>query len=186
MVHVSVDWVCIFRVTSLKWLLSIISRSLMKNKTDLVIGIVILIFCAVMGYQISLIPENISDRLFNPYTLPTMVNYSLAFLASVLILKSLWVKKSDSIWPDAQVMRRVLLMSIFIGAYTLGFIYLGDYAYKSLWPMGSAFSIATFLFLCLAQVACGYRRVLQIVIISFLYTVICYVTFGLFFNVPLP
>lgn len=158
----------------------------MKNKTDFAIGIIILIFCAVMGHQISLIPENTSDRFFNPYTLPILVTSSLAVLASILILKSLWYTENNSTWPEASIMKRIISMSALIIAYVFTFIHLGDYAYNALWPMGSVFAITTFLFLCFAQASCGQRNALRIIIISFIYTLMCYLAFGLFFNVPLP
>lgn len=158
----------------------------MKNKTDVVVGIILLTFCAVMGQQISLIPENTSDRFFNPYTLPMAITFLLAILSSILILKSFWSKKSDSTWPEASVMKRIISMSALILFYVFSFIYLGDYAYNALWPMGTVFGMTTFLFLCLAQVNCGQRNILHIISISFIYTLMCYFAFGLFFNVPLP
>ena len=52
----------------------------MKNKTDFFIGLALLAFCCVMGYQIHLIPEPAALDFFSAGSFPTGVTIALALL----------------------------------------------------------------------------------------------------------
>lgn len=158
----------------------------MKNKTDLFLGLAILIFCAVMGQQISIIQDTASDRLFNPYTMPKWINITLSILASIMVIKSFFGEKNEKAWMPRAIVFRVASFSLLVILYILAFIYIGEWAYNMYMPMGTAFAFTTFLFLSFAQFICGYRKFIQIVGISTVYTAVCYVVFGYLFNVPLP
>ena len=53
----------------------------MKNKTDFFIGLALLAFCCVMGYQIHLIPEPAALDFFSAGSFPTGVTIALALLS---------------------------------------------------------------------------------------------------------
>ena len=53
----------------------------MKNKTDFFIGLTLLAFCCVMGYEIHLIPEPAALDFFSAGSFPTGVTIALALLS---------------------------------------------------------------------------------------------------------
>ena len=56
----------------------------MKNKTDFFIGLTLLAFCCVMGYEIHLIPEPAALDFFSAGSFPTGVTIALADRKSVV------------------------------------------------------------------------------------------------------
>lgn len=57
----------------------------MKNKTDFFIGLTLLAFCCVMGYEIHLIPEPAALDFFSAGSFPTGVTIALALLSLILV-----------------------------------------------------------------------------------------------------
>ena len=147
----------------------------MKNKTDFFIGLTLLAFCCVMGYEIHLIPEPAALDFFSAGSFPTGVTIALALLSLILVGRTITGKDKDTAcWPE-----RIL-------AYVVGFIFLGEYAYDAEWPEGTGFLISTLIFLSGAQVLTGYRNPFYIFLISAGISAFLYAVFAIFFKVPLP
>ncbi|MFR0873774.1 MAG: tripartite tricarboxylate transporter TctB family protein [Bilophila wadsworthia] len=125
----------------------------MKNKTDFFIGLTLLAFCCVMGYEIHLIPEPAALDFFSAGSFPTGVTIALALLSLILVGRTITGKDKDTAcWPERKLAVKVGLMAAWILAYVVGFIFLGEYAYDAEWPEGTGFLISTLIFLSGAQV----------------------------------
>ena len=159
----------------------------MKNKTDFFIGLALLTFCCVMGYQIHLIPEPAALDFFSAGSFPTGITVALALLSLILLWRAISGKdESTACWPEKGLAVKVALMAAWILAYVVGFIFLGGYAYDAEWPEGTGFVISTLIFISGAQVLTGYRNPLYIFLISAGISAFLYVVFAIFFKVPLP
>ena len=149
----------------------------MKNKTDFFIGLALLAFCCVMGYQIHLIPEPAAMG----------VTIALALLSLVLVARAVLGRdESAACWPERKLAVKIGLMAAWILIYVIGFIFLGEYAYDAEWPEGTGFVISTLVFLSGAQVLTGYRNPFYISLISAGISAFLYAVFAIFFKVPLP
>ena len=149
----------------------------MKNKTDFFIGLALLAFCCVMGYQIHLIPEPAALDFFS----------ALALLSLVLVARAVLGRdESAACWPERKLAVKIGLMAAWILIYVIGFIFLGEYAYDAEWPEGTGFVISTLVFLSGAQVLTGYRNPFYISLISAGISAFLYAVFAIFFKVPLP
>lgn len=159
----------------------------MKNKTDFFIGLALLAFCCVMGYQIHLIPEPAALDFFSAGSFPTGVTIALALLSLVLVARAVLGKdESAACWPERKLAVKIGLMAAWILIYVIGFIFLGEYAYDAEWPEGTGFVISTLFFLSGAQVLTGYRNPSYIFLISAGISAFLYAVFAIFFKVPLP
>ena len=119
----------------------------MKNKTDFFIGLTLLAFCCVMGYEIHLIPEPAALDFFSAGSFPTGVTIALALLSLILVGRTITGKDKDTAcWPERKLAVKVGLMAAWILAYVVGFIFLGEYAYDAEWPEGTGFLISTLIF----------------------------------------
>lgn len=104
----------------------------MKNKTDFFIGLTLLAFCCVMGYEIHLIPEPAALDFFSAGSFPTGVTIALALLSLILVGRTITGKDKDTAcWPERKLAVKVGLMAAWILAYVVGFIFLGEYAYDA-------------------------------------------------------
>lgn len=159
----------------------------MKNWTDLVISLALLLLCGVVWQQTTLLPESSSGvEFFRPASFPRGVASLLAALALLLLVRSLRGTDTPARWPEGNILRKVLLMILLVLGYVSLFIYGGDLAYEFQCPEGTGFCVATFVFLILAQLLMGYRRAPAIAALAAAMTAALYAIFGLLFKVPLP
>ena len=159
----------------------------MKYKTDFFIGLALLAFCCVMGYQIHLIPEPAALDFFSAGSFPMGVTIALALLSLVLVARAVLGRdESAACWPERKLAVKIGLMAAWILIYVIGFIFLGEYAYDAEWPEGTGFVISTLVFLSGAQVLTGYRNPFYISLISAGISAFLYAVFAIFFKVPLP
>lgn len=159
----------------------------MKNWTDIVISLVLLIVCGVVWQQTTLLPETSSGvEFFRPASFPRGVACLLGALSLLLLVRSLRGTDTPALWPEGRILRKVLLMICLVLGYVSLFIYGGDAAYDLQCPEGTGFCVATFVFLVLALLLTGYRRVPFILLLSGTMTAALYVIFALLFKVPLP
>ena len=159
----------------------------MKNWTDLVISLVLFVVCGVVWQQTTLLPETSSGvEFFRPASFPRGVACLLGALSLLLLIRTLRGTDTPAQWPAWPILRKVLLMILLVLGYVTLFIYGGEMAYDLLLPEGSGFCAATFVFLVLAQLLMGYRRIAPIVLLSGTMTAALYAIFGLLFKVPLP
>ena len=83
----------------------------MKNKTDFFIGLALLAFCCVMGYQIHLIPEPAALDFFSAGSFPTGVTIALALLSLVLVARAVLGKdESAACWPERKLAVKIGMM----------------------------------------------------------------------------
>ena len=159
----------------------------MKNKTDLFIGLALLVFCGVMAHQMCLLPEPAGNDFFTAGSFPTGVTAALALLSLLLVFRSLRsAPDGAACWPEREIFVRIALMGIWILLYVIGFIMIGDMAYDAEWPEGTGFTLSTLAFLVGAQFITGYRNIFKIVLISIAIAAFLYVVFAMLFKVPLP
>lgn len=92
----------------------------MKNKTDFFIGLTLLAFCCVMGYEIHLIPEPAALDFFSAGSFPTGVTIALALLSLILVGRTITGKDKDTAcWPERKLAVKVGLMAAWILAYVV-------------------------------------------------------------------
>ncbi len=160
---------------------------MIKNKSDFYISLGLFAICAILAWQISLLPATSSAaEFFGPASFPKGVTFLLFCLSVILCINSIRCAGKPASWPPRALFGRVLAMICLILCYILGFIYGGSWAYDMMMPEGTGFCIATFLFLSLAQALMGHRKALHVVGISIIITGCLYVIFALLFKVPLP
>lgn len=157
----------------------------MKNKTDFIIGLMLIVFCMVMGHQIYLLPPSHSNDLFTATSFPTGILGILFVLSILLIWVSIKQNQTKASWPERPIIMKILLMSLLITAYVIAFIVFGNIAYDALFPIGTSFTVTTFIFLICAQYIANHRKFIQNSIISASMTSACYVAFVFLFKVPL-
>ena len=93
----------------------------MKNKTDFFIGLALLAFCCVMGYQIHLIPEPAALDFFSAGSFPTGVTIALALLSLVLVARAVLGKdESAACWPERKLAVKIGVMAAWILIYVIG------------------------------------------------------------------
>ena len=158
----------------------------MKNKTDFFIGLALLVICCVMAHQIYLIPESASNDAFTAASFPTGITVALALLSLILMGRAAFGKEAAACWPEKTLFIKIALMGIWILAYVVGFIFLGEYAYDMEWPEGTGFTISTLIFISGALLLTGYRNPLKIGLISAGISAFLFAVFAIFFKVPLP
>lgn len=160
----------------------------MKNKTDFFIGLTLFIFCGVMGHQIYILPEPAAQDLFTAGSFPAGVTIALGLLSIILIARAMFDKEGINVhyWPERIIFIKIFMMGVWILAYVIGFIFVGEYAYDMEWPDGSGFVLSTLVFLTGAQFLTGYRNPFNILLISCAISAFLYVVFAIFFKVPLP
>lgn len=99
----------------------------MKNWTDLVISLALLLLCGVVWQQTALLPESSSGvEFFRPASFPRGVASLLAALALLLLVRSLRGTDTPARWPEGNILRKVLLMILLVLGYVSLFIYGGD------------------------------------------------------------
>ncbi|MBD5416191.1 MAG: tripartite tricarboxylate transporter TctB family protein [Desulfovibrio sp.] len=161
----------------------------MKSPTDVVSGLLLLVFCAIGFSSVAELPAGGTLENIGPAGVPKAVLILLSFLSAVLIVKGFVRAPARPYWPDRRVLKKV---GAFVGLFFLylaGVIGLGDvFAHMESPPFawGGAFGVSTFFFLCLALPLLGRRKPLEVFLVASLTTVCLLVAFGWFFQVMLP
>lgn len=160
----------------------------MKSITDVVSGCILLILCAVGAYSVGTLPAD-SVESVGPAGVPKAVLIITAVLSALLILKGLRDAPIKRYWPEAPILKKVLLFIGLFYCYLYSLTWVGGIFFEMENPpfsSGCAFSICTFSFLLLALPLLGRRKPLEIFLVALLTTATLVVSFGSFFKVMLP
>ena len=158
----------------------------MNNKTDFLLGIILIFFSCIMLFQINNIPISNNTNLFTPKSFPFGVACALIFFSCILMINSFKKDTIKSIWPNTNTLKKLLWLFLLIILDVISLMYLEDYFIQFGSPVGSVFYLTTFLFLVISQFITGYKNIFKISLIAFIITTILYGIFVVFFNVPLP
>ncbi len=161
----------------------------MKNPTDVLSGIFVLIICGIGAYSISSLPEPTSLDLYGPASFPKMIIALLAFCGILLIIKGIKTPPSKDYWKNPHVIRHLCYFIGLFYAYLASLTYLGEFfiTLQDIYiPSGTAFCITTTLFLLIALPLLGRKKTLENIIVSVTTTACLFGVFGVFFKVLLP
>lgn len=161
----------------------------MKSMTDVVSGILLLIFCSIGFWSVSQLPAGGSLEHIGPAGVPKTVLIILVGLSLLLTWKGFTTSPSEPYWPPARIFRKVLGFIFLFYLYLFGVIELGNvFAAMENPPFawGGAFGICTFIFLAVALPLLGRRKPLEVFLVAAITTAVLLASFGWFFQVMLP
>lgn len=161
----------------------------MRNLTDVISGILVLLICGIGFYSISSLPEPVGMDLYGPASFPKMILYLLAFCGVLLVIKGARKQEVKDYWKDAPVLKKLALFIVLFCVYVYSIIFLSDFSLTLVdiyIPPGVIFSSTTFLFLIIAFPLLGRKKILQNIFASLITTIVLYVVFGILFKVLLP
>lgn len=161
----------------------------MKSPTDVISGILLLVFCAIGFSSVSQLQAVGTLEHIGPAGVPRSVLILLTVLSSILVIKGFLHKPAKAYWPQWQVFKKILAFIGLFFLYLADVVFLGDFfAHMDSPPFawGGAFGISTFGFLCLALPLLGRRSPLEIFLVASLTTACLLIAFGWFFQVMLP
>ncbi len=145
------------------------------RRADIFISMVLFAFAGYYAYLITKLPTRNIPHTLGPDFMPWVLTGCLAFLSSLLLLKSLLFKgeRVIAVRISLKEVARILSLLAIIVAYIEGMIYFG-------------YVFITPLFLAAMMLISGSRKLTEIIFFPIGITFAIYLFFHRFFDVPLP
>lgn len=162
----------------------------MTNKTDTITGIFVMAF-SIFGYWGTTFTSNVAGTTdpVGPVAFARWVTYFLFFCGVMQTVVGLRDKHSPKYWPDSSIRKKVWIFMALICGYTAMAAWVGDimdWLNLNDLPSGYGLTAASFVYLVVTLYACGRRKPLEIILVSFLMpAIVCYI-FAEFFQIVLP
>lgn len=161
----------------------------MKNKTDISIGLVVLVLSVIGFWGLPDADLGGTDHL-GPASFPRAVLILLTLLSVALILQGLSGRHPDKpFWPSPAVRKRILLFIGWFLCYIGLVIGLGAFfsEMETVWMQSNmGFLIGTIIYLSGALWLAGRRNWLEIILVACLVPVCIILSFANFFQILLP
>lgn len=145
------------------------------RRANVLISIVLIVFCGFYAYLITGLPKREIPYTLGADFMPWVLTICLLFLASVLLLRSLFLRGDDTngVTISLREVSGILSLLAIIAAYIEAMIYFG-------------YLFITPLFIATMMLISGSRKVREIILLSIGIALAVYFFFHRFFDVPLP
>jgi len=161
----------------------------MRNLTEIAVGAFTLLFCAVGFWGTASIRSTATTDPLGPAAFPNAVLTLLAILGAAQAWRGFYTVKGKEYWPEAPALKKTVCFFLLFFLYVAMVIYFGSlYIYLNVpgLPQGTAFIVSSAIYLTVALLLSGRRKVLEIGLVATVIPTSIVVVFAYFFQVAMP
>lgn len=161
----------------------------MKNRTDIVTGLVVIGLCGIGAHELAAIDNAATTDHLGPASFPRAILLLLFLFACGLVWQGFHCKGQKEYWPTYKVLKRISLFILWFLVYVALVIGLGE-LFASLeidsLQNNMGFLCGTFIYLVGALLLAGRRKPVEILLVATLLPLGIVGSFGKFFQILLP
>jgi uncharacterized membrane protein YozB (DUF420 family) len=161
----------------------------MKNSSDVICGLVLLVLCAIGAVSTSSLPSPIKTEVVGPAYVPMFTFIIISFCALLLIVFGIRKRSRNDRWGNKKAVAKALVFFAFYVIYLVALYHYGptlyfidDFPFRH----SVGFAVTNVIFLYAACRCLGRTNKTELLLVSVGATALLILVFSVFFKVLLP